>query len=201
MVGYQLFGIANLFVLLAAATGCGLAADGSATRARTSSPVIPADAAVQRIYFNTTNHLAAGDGAAIAETDLLAGADVAIETTSLDSSPLEFEVLRIRNDGTTELIDPVEAESGFHLDALLASSDDAYAIYFPNPKSKAQSIEIRLTCNSPAGECTSAGQPGDRCNEVFVCDVGLACSAAAAGPTNAYLAAGICLTPNGQPVD
>jgi hypothetical protein len=178
-----------------------LATDGEGSEASTSTPTIPADATVQRIYFNTTNHVAVGESAKIAEIDLMAGSDVAIETTSQDSSPLIFELLRIRNDGTTELVAPVHAESGFHLDALVASSDDAYAVYFPNADAKAQSIEIRMTCNSPAGACTRAGQPGDRCTEVFVCDVGLACSAAAAGPTNAYLAGGVCLTPNGQPVE
>jgi hypothetical protein len=201
MIRKQLLGIACIFASSAGTMACGLATDGEAAEASSSSPIIPTNASVQRIYFNTTNHLAIGGGAAAAEIDLIAGADVAIETTSQDSSPLVFEILRIRNDGTSELVSPVDAESGFHLDALVASSDDAYAIYFPNSGAKAQSIEIRLTCNSPAGECTRAGQPGDHCTEVFVCDEGLACSAAAAGPTNAYLAGGVCLTPNGQIVE
>ncbi len=199
MVRKELCGIVVFCASIAVTAGCGLATDGEAMPASSGSLSIPTDATVQRVYFNTTNHVAVGEHAAAAEIDLMGGSDVAIETTSQDSSPLVFELLRIRNDGTTELLAPVHAESGFHLDSLSASSDDAYAVYFPNADAKAQAVEIRLTCNSAA--CTRAGQPGDRCTEVFVCDEGLACSAAAAGPANAYLAAGVCLTPNGQAVE
>ena len=197
----QIFGIAVILASGTAASACGLATDGEAAPAVRTSELIGAGATTQRIYFNTTNHLAIGDAATVAQIDLAAGADVAIETTSQDSSPLIFEIVRIRNDGTTELLDPVHADSGFHLDALVASSDDAYALYFPNADAKPQAVEVTLTCNSSAGVCTRAGQPGERCTEAFVCDVGLACSAAAAGPTNAFLAAGVCLAPDGQAVE
>jgi hypothetical protein len=186
--------IVAAFALAVAAVGCGGRYSGVDDGASREGATAPGDLGPHqaRAYFGTTNMLETGGQPAVVSFDLVAGAKVELEVVTRDASPLEFELRRVRRDGTRELIEHVHVTSGFKLDTFVASSPNTYELYFENGAKSAQTIVIHLDCKEAAGgRCATNGQPGESCSDLYPCDEGLACSADA----DVYLARGICATP------
>jgi hypothetical protein len=126
------------------------------------------------VYFNETNHVALrADQAAAVGVDLSAGAEVQLEVVTQDASPLRLELHRVRRDGTTELIAPVDNTSGFYLTTFTATSDGELVIWFPKPRDA--TVAVRLDCLGGEARCSPERQPGESCAPWFACAEGLDC--------------------------
>ena len=150
------------------------------------------------VYFGLTNRVTVEGRPTVATFSLSAGSRVELELATRDSTPLVFEIHRVRRDGTTELLNPVHASSGFHLSTIEASSDGTYVLFFPAADHRDVSAIVHLDCKESAQRCAPSRQPGESCTAVFTCDEGLRCSAQGHGPSP-YLGEGICFLPMDDP--
>jgi hypothetical protein len=142
------------------------------------------------LYFGVTNTFAMHPGSPVsAGVQLSVGATVQLEVASADSSALRFELHRVRRDGTTELLAPIDAPSGFSLSTFEATSDGTYLLWFPFPST--QTVVISLGCETAGAHCAAAQQPGESCAPGFACDTGLDC-ALQRGQCDPWVALGTC---------
>jgi hypothetical protein len=138
----------------------------------------------------TTNVLTLGAAPVVATFDLTGGAQVELEVATRDSSPLRYELWRLRRGGAATLVSPVDARSGFALDRLAADEDSTWAIVFPAGASS--DALLHMDCVAETHGCTPARQPGESCPAGWSCDEGLSCQlpVGACGP---LVAVGTCL--------
>jgi hypothetical protein len=154
-----------------------------------------------RVYFGPTNHLDVDGAPTLATFALTAGSRVELELATRDASPLVFEVHRVRRDGTTELLDPVHAQSGFHITDIEASSDGTFVLYFPAADARSITAVIHLDCTEAASRCAPTRQPYESCTTSFPCDEGLVCSGDSTKPVPLpYLGVGTCLATSAPPI-
>ncbi len=171
----------NTFRVLAAAlsvvgaVGCGGTTAGFTLPDEESSTIsaLEAGATVQRAYVGVTNQVAIGAVPVVAAFDLLGGAQVEIEVATRDSSPVRFELWRVRVDGTASLESPVDSRSGFALQRVTADENGTWLLRFP---SAAQATAlVHMDCLGGIHGCTPARQPGETCPAGWSCDTGLGC--------------------------
>lgn len=154
--------------------GCGGTADFDASGLRHASNVtIGENAALSRLYFDVTNTVSVQEETT-GTFDLIAGAQVELEVVTTNGSPLRYELLRIRKDGSTELLNAFHVDSGFSLTTFNASSDGEYVVHFPQVD-EAQSIVVHMECKGDGKRCAPSMQPGEACMAGHECDDGLLC--------------------------
>ncbi len=192
--------IAGVLCTLATATGCGgTSGDDLFPAKRTPSTLTGFGAAsAARVYFGLTNRVNVDGRPTVATFSLSAGSRVELELATRDSTPLVFEIHRVRRDGTTELLNPVHATSGFHLTTIEASSNGTYVLFFPAVDQRDVSAIVHLDCKESAQGCALSRQPGESCTAAFTCDEGLQCSAQGRGPSP-YIGEGICFVATDDP--
>jgi len=127
------------------AGGCGGTADFDASGLRRASSVsIGEDTALERLYFDVTNTVAVGANTETAGGfDLVAGAQVELEVVTTNGSPLRYELLRLRKDGSTELLNAFHVDSGFSLTTFYAANDGLYVVHFPQVD-EAQDVVVHM---------------------------------------------------------
>jgi hypothetical protein len=187
--------IAAVLCAVALASGCGGTTDdglSSTSKAHATTLTGFGAATASRVYFGMTNTVAVDGRPTIATFDLTAGSLVELEIATRDSSPLVFELHRVRRDGTTELLSPVHATSGFHLAQLEASSTGTFVLFFPAADNRATNVIVHLDCKDSASRCAPARQPNESCTLVFTCDEGLVCVDANGQPPP-YVGEGTCV--------
>jgi hypothetical protein len=175
------------------ALGCGGKADeGNLFESRSATTLGQFDdASVVPLYFNETKHLSLGAKPMLAGMNLVAAAQVQLEVATTDSSPLRFELYRVRKDHTTELLAPVDSRSGWDLETFEASSDDLFVLWFPQVDATPRQVNVMMTCLGGAGRCAPTGQPGESCAPGFACDEGLDCILPP-GDCDPWVSTGVC---------
>jgi hypothetical protein len=166
--------IAGAFCL-ATTVGCGGNAASDLFPSQNNTLISLGRSVVAPVYFGMTNTVLPKDGARVFGVDLVAGAEVQLEVATVDSTSLVFELHRVRKDGSTELLAPVDVNSGFYLSTFEASSDDQYVLYFPKRAGGDPGVVIYFLCQSGDGRCTAERQPNESCAPGFACAPGLAC--------------------------
>src|SRR5262245_24077688 len=142
--------------------GCGGTTDFDATSLRRASRVeIGENASINHLYFDVTNTIAL-TGEATGTFDLVAGARVELEVVTTNGSLLRYELLRLRNDGTTELLNAFHVDSGFSLTTFYASSDGQYILHFPE-LDEPRDVVVHMECKGDGKRCSPAMQPGEGC--------------------------------------
>jgi len=188
---------------LAAMAGCGGTAPDDLFPAKHQPTTLVGfgTARAERVYFGPTNHLDVSTPT-LATFELTAGSRIELELATRDASPLVFEIHRVRRDGTTELLEPVHSDSGFHLSNIEASSPGMFALYFPANDHREVTAIIHLLCTESASRCAPSRQPFESCTQSFPCDEGLVCSGDAKKVTPLpYLGLGTCLSaPESPPI-
>lgn len=132
-------------------------------------------ATVTDVYFGVANEVPLGASPSVAQIHLLTGATVQLEAATGDSSILEFNVYRVREDGSLEMVSPVYAPDGFELETIQADSSGLFLFVFP--AHAPTQVMIHLDCEV-GPTCTNAGEPGETCAATSDCDSGLACARA-----------------------
>lgn len=169
-------GLIAAALVVVAASGCGgKHDDGELFRQRTALSARFGGLQAQPVYFNVTNALHLAGPSSLASFQLVAGARVELEMATEDGKPLRFELHRIRKDGTTEMIAPVDVTSGFYLTHFEASSDGEFALYFPALREPDTTVIVYMGCESGEGRCSPARQPNETCAPGYACDRGLDC--------------------------
>jgi hypothetical protein len=166
---------AGLVLSAAGAAGCGGQEGGVIGSVGEASelPSLEQGATVQRAYVGSTNTLVLGAAPVVATFDLVGGAQVELEVATADSSPLRYELWRVRRGGSATLVSPVDARSGFHLDRVVTTEDSGWALVFP-AGSAGQAL-VHMDCVAETHGCTPARQPGESCPAGWSCDQGLSC--------------------------
>jgi hypothetical protein len=160
---------------------------------------LEAGATVQRAYVGVTNQLTIGQVPVVAVFDLLGGAQLDIEVATLDSSPVRFELWRVRVDGTATLESPVDARSGFALQRMTADENGTWLLRFP-AAAQATAL-VHMDCLGGIRGCTPERQPGETCPAGWDCDTGLDCELPV-GACSPLAALGTCaLVPTSCPED
>ena len=150
-----------------------------------STPLAP-------VYFDVTNTVSVS-AETFAAFELSAGAAVELEVVTKDGSPLRFELLRLRTDGTSELLNAFHVESGFALTSFVATSDGRFVLHFPAVTAP-HDVVVHIECKSGGPRCGPAQQPGQPCMVGRDCADGLTCYPVA-GACNADLMGGTCVVP------
>jgi hypothetical protein len=172
---------------LAMATGCGGTSGDDLfppTNGHATTVVGFGAAHAERVYYGLTNPLAIDGRPTLATFELTAGSRVELEIATRDGSPLVFELHRVRRDGTTELLDPVHATSGFHLGEIEASSTGTFVLYFPAADAREVTVLVHMDCRQTASRCAVTRQPGEACTQAFPCDEGLTCATSTGRPVS-----------------
>jgi Kazal-type serine protease inhibitor domain len=171
----------NTFRLLAAAlavagaSGCGGKIDGIPSSNGLSSSVseLEQGATVQRAYLGVDDHVTVGPVRVVTPFALVGGAQVELEVVTPDSSPVRFELWQAHVDGSTTLVMPVDAPSGFALEDIEATEDGTWVLTFPVlPPGQ---VIVHMDCVGGQHGCAVARQPGETCPAGWSCDEGLAC--------------------------
>ena len=158
----------------ASGLGCGGSTDFDASQLHGASKItVGDDAPRSRLYFDVTNTVPVA-AEAVGTFDLVAGARVELEVVTTNGSPLRYELLRVRNDGTTELINAFHIDSGFSLTTFTASSDGLFMLHFPQMDAP-RDVVVHMECKGDGARCSPSMQPGQSCMFGRDCDDGLLC--------------------------
>lgn len=130
-------------------------------------------ATLERAYVGVDDDLTLDGAPVLATMDLVGGARMDLEVVTTDSSPVRFEVWSIGVDGTALLVMPVDAPSGFALEAIHAQEDATWAIRFDGGQHA--DVIVHMDCLGGAHGCAELRQPGQTCPVGWTCDVGLVC--------------------------
>lgn len=154
--------------------GCGGTAEFDAKGLRRAPPIeINESTALNRLYFDVTNTIAV-DREVAGMFDLVTGARVELEVVTTNGSPLRYELLRLRKDGSTELLNAFHVDSGFSLTTFYASSDGQYVVHFPEMEAP-RDVVVHMECKADGKRCAPSMQPGESCMAGHECDSGLLC--------------------------
>ncbi len=184
------FGVAG-----ASAFGCGGSPGNDAPGLRHASPAaVTPDTPLAPVYFSVTNNVRVV-AEVFASFELVAGARVELEVVTRDGSPLRFELLRLRRDGSSELLNAFHADSGFTLTSFVASADGKFILHFPQSLA-GHDVVVHIECKSTGARCGPSQTEGQVCMVARDCADGLACYPSA-GACNAEVMGGTCVRPIG----
>jgi hypothetical protein len=189
----QISSIVLVLATVAFGVGCGGASEYDAMQLRPASlTTVTETTKLEPVYFDVTNTVAVSSEA-FASFELSAGATVELEVVTKDGTPLRFELLRLRKDGSTELLNAFHVDSGFALTTFVAKSDGLFLLHFP-AVDDAKDIVVHMECKNDGMRCGPAQQPGQGCMVGHDCAEGLVCYPAL-GVCDAQLFGGTCSRP------
>lgn len=180
---------------VAGASGCGGRIDGipSSNGMTSTMAQLEDGAAVQRAYLGVDDHVAVGSQRVVTPFGLVGGAQVELEVVTPDSSPVRFELWQAHVDGSTTLVMPVDAPSGFSLEDITATEDGTWILSFPVlPPGQ---VIVHMDCVGGQHGCEAARQPGETCPAGWSCDEGLVCQLPI-GDCGPLAGVGTCVVPD-----